>query len=54
MKTEMHPLMEWEMDALIFLLHSLEQNKNTDEHGDAEKQISFCSAATRVNVPAKI
>lgn len=35
--------MEWEINALILLLHLLRQNKNTDEGCDAEKQISSAS-----------
>lgn len=31
------------MNALIFFLHLLRQNKNTDEGCDAEKQISSAS-----------
>lgn len=33
------------MNALIFPLHSRRQNRNTDEGGDAEKQMSSSASA---------
>ena len=35
------------MSALIFPLHSWRQNKNTDEGGDAEKQMSSSVSESR-------
>ena len=40
-------LMEGKTNALIFPLHSQRQNKNTDEGGDAEKQMSSSASESQ-------
>lgn len=39
--------MEGKTNALIFPLHSQRQNKNTDEGGDAEKQMSSSASESQ-------